>query len=418
MELLIQTVKAYMSHCKYTPVYLCPAVQLNRYAYREVNDMLNAWSFLDTCAPAILKESSFTMPELLYSKFYWFTTYKETLEKHTAPNRALSHDQNRIFEEIVAGEKDAVELQLLQAIDQHKPWLSAALSRALEPESKISLIIRDIDELMEQCGYESVKLYETQGRLGMRLYAMPTAFYNRYRFLDTCAADILRLSGHTRADILYSKYYWCFGYAYSAAGLQNAPALPKDTASAIIGELTDVCGRDVDWTLLRAVQEGRPWLSTTLSRSLDYGVPDGWYRLPGGGGAPATDGQIDALEQQIGFPFPESYRHFLKGTNGGSFALYDTRPVRLREIDRLVSPSMLYGVAPGNGTTDLLYQNKICLRTDYVIIGRCFEEGYLAFRRSEPDGVYYWDQSRRFSPAGEAYLIAGDFPGFFDWLFY
>lgn len=123
-----------MKQCGYIPIDLCNETQLNELQYKAANELLNYFCFLNARVQDILKLTEYSIDEILYSKYYWFTQYKDTVEGFLEENPELEQIQYQIFQQIGIELKGDVDWPLMQAIDENKPWLSPILAKELQPD--------------------------------------------------------------------------------------------------------------------------------------------------------------------------------------------------------------------------------------------------------------------------------------------
>ncbi|MBC8537138.1 hypothetical protein [Feifania hominis] len=134
MKLMIKNITALMEQCGYIPIALCNETRLNELQYKEANDLLNCFCFLNARVQDILKLTEHSIDEILYSKYYWFTQYKDTVEGFLEENPELEQIQYQIFQQIGIELKGDVDWPLMQAIDENKPWLSPVLVKELQSD--------------------------------------------------------------------------------------------------------------------------------------------------------------------------------------------------------------------------------------------------------------------------------------------
>ena len=120
-----------MEQCGYTPIDLCETSGLNEQQYNELNNLLNNYCFLNARVKDILHNTDYSLEEILYSKYYWFTKYKDLLEIYVGEDPTLFDFQMQIFDQIIGTLKGEVDWPLMQAIDENKPWLSPTLVKEL-----------------------------------------------------------------------------------------------------------------------------------------------------------------------------------------------------------------------------------------------------------------------------------------------
>ncbi|MBC8537134.1 hypothetical protein [Feifania hominis] len=134
MKLMIKNIATLMEQCGYHPIDLVETPGLDDSEHDAVNGLLNKYCFLNARVSDILKMTSHSMEDILYSKYYWFDQYKKLAETYTGEDPELEHIQFQMMEQIMELSKGRVDWDLLEAIEESKPWLSPTLVEELQPE--------------------------------------------------------------------------------------------------------------------------------------------------------------------------------------------------------------------------------------------------------------------------------------------
>lgn len=132
----------------------------------------------------------------------------------------------------------------------------------------------------------------------------------------------------------------------------------------------------------------------------------------------ASEQDILAFEQQVGFRLPDDYRHFLIQNNGAE--IFD-QTFFVKDLDEEVMLDVLFGLTnPTSRGLTLGYWLKEYrdeLEPGTLIIGKDPGGSLLIYTiAGEDKGLYYWDKNYLFKqPAegeGNAYFIADSFTKF------
>jgi hypothetical protein len=134
----------------------------------------------------------------------------------------------------------------------------------------------------------------------------------------------------------------------------------------------------------------------------------------------ASEQNVAAFEQQIGFSLPTDYRHFLVENNGAE--VFD-QTFFVKDLDKEVMVQVLFGVTnPTSRGLTLGYwleEYEDELEPGTLIIGKDPGGSFLIYTiTGEDKGLYYWDKNYLFAqssePEGNAYFIADSFTEFRD----
>jgi len=129
----------------------------------------------------------------------------------------------------------------------------------------------------------------------------------------------------------------------------------------------------------------------------------------------ASEQNVAAFEQQIGFSLPTDYRHFLIENNGAE--VFD-QTFFVKDLDKEVLLQVLFGVTnPTSRGLTLGYWLKEYedeLEPGTLIIGKDPGGSLLIYTVAGDDkGLYYWDKNYLFpqshEPEGNAYFVADTF---------
>jgi len=134
------------------------------------------------------------------------------------------------------------------------------------------------------------------------------------------------------------------------------------------------------------------------------------------GQASAED--ITALEQKLGYPFPEDYRNFLQENNGG--VVKDYQSFFVKGLSQEVLMHVFFGVNQPTRSQNLqFWANEYGdeLQETAFIFGREPGGALLTYITSGDDkGVYLWDHAHFFAQSteedGNTYFVAESFADF------
>ncbi|HLK96837.1 MAG TPA: SMI1/KNR4 family protein [Hymenobacter sp.] len=134
----------------------------------------------------------------------------------------------------------------------------------------------------------------------------------------------------------------------------------------------------------------------------------------------ASEQNVAAFEQQIGFGLPPDYRRFLVENNGAE--VFD-QTFFVKDLDKEVMLDVLFGVTnPTSRGLTLGYWLKEYedeLESGTLIIGKDPGGSFLIYTiAGEDKGLYYWDKNYLFAQSseleGNAYFVADSFTEFRD----
>ncbi len=132
----------------------------------------------------------------------------------------------------------------------------------------------------------------------------------------------------------------------------------------------------------------------------------------------ASEQNVTAFEQQIGFSLPPDYRHFLAENNGAEVL---DQTFFVKDLDKEVMLDVLFGVTnPTSRGLTLSYwlkEYETELEPGTLIIGKDPGGSFLIYSiAGEDKGLYYWDKNYLFAQSseaeGNAYFVADSFTEF------
>ena len=132
-----------------------------------------------------------------------------------------------------------------------------------------------------------------------------------------------------------------------------------------------------------------------------------------------TEDDVAALENQIGYDFPEDFRTFLLETNGGQPVKYHL--VRIEECKDDVLMHVFLGIGTTPSIEETLDNIGDELPDGFIVIasdpgGNKF---LMDLSEGEPTPIYYWDRVRVFKKSkrkANTYEIASNFTEFMGML--
>lgn len=136
----------------------------------------------------------------------------------------------------------------------------------------------------------------------------------------------------------------------------------------------------------------------------------------------ASEQNVTAFEQQIGFTLPNDYRSFLVENNGAEIL---DQTFFVKDLDKEVMLDVLFGVTnpTSSGLTMSYWLKEYAdeLEAGTLIIGKDPGGSFLIYTIAGEDrGIYYWDKNYLFAKSseseGNAYFVADSFTEFCDLL--
>ncbi|OFR28007.1 SMI1/KNR4 family protein [Staphylococcus sp. HMSC065D05] len=129
--------------------------------------------------------------------------------------------------------------------------------------------------------------------------------------------------------------------------------------------------------------------------------------------------KIKWLEQKYRVTFPNDYKQFLLGNNGGFFNIENMNKVPVDELNDNIYMEVLYGCDTPYDVTNIEYwmdEYESELIEESIIIGNDLSQGFLVLILLEGyEGVYFWDDGHNFESSTDeenTYFIAETFTNF------
>ena len=109
MKLIKDEIKELMTKINYTCV--------NKYSNAKLNEEINIYLLLCEEENTIQNEFGKSVEEILYSKYYWFTKFKNRYEVEFGEDAGISQIQYKIIEELEQTLENGVDWEEIQNIE-------------------------------------------------------------------------------------------------------------------------------------------------------------------------------------------------------------------------------------------------------------------------------------------------------------
>ncbi len=109
MDLIKEEIKELVTQMNY--------IYENKYSNATLNDEINYYLFLCEKEDAIQTKYEKSVEEVLYSKYYWFSKFKNTYEMENGEDAGICQIQYKILEEIDQRLENGVDWEEIKAIE-------------------------------------------------------------------------------------------------------------------------------------------------------------------------------------------------------------------------------------------------------------------------------------------------------------